>query len=411
MAISLSESLHIGIADIAMRKVRSVVTILGIVLGVMSIMVVLAILGGMNQSTLTWMQERGGLNKVVIQQNWRYDFSRGGEAQLNLTELEQLRSQMPSVKAFNPIVSTWIPDIRYREKRYQAQVMGVYPDMQIVDSWYPQKGRFISELDLRENSNVIVLGSSIAKELFGSRNPVGQKLMLKGQMLEVIGVLSEKYWENPGGGGMWGKNALEYMNRQCFIPLSTMVYKVWPGAKVVQVEITAFSPEEAIGLRKDLQSVITKIKGGKKLFTVSSAKEELDRMQQNTKVFSAVFIMIAAISLLVGGIVIMNIMLASIKERTREIGVRLAIGARPLDIFLQFVIQTVLITTLGGVFGIALGYLILDMVGGYLEMQMVAGLGMIYTALLVSVGIGLIFGIAPAMRAARLDPVVALREE
>ena len=411
MAISIVESLHIGIADIAMRKVRSVVTILGIVLGVMCIMVVLAILGGMNKSTLEWMQERGGLSKVEIRPNWRYDFKQGGEALLSLAELQRLREQVPNVQAFNPIVSSWGSNIRYKNKRYQGQVFGVYPDMQIVDSWYPQKGRFINEMDLRNNNNVIVLGSSIAKNLFENRNPIGEKLMFNDQILEVIGVLSEKYWENPGGGGLWGKNALEYMNRQSFIPLSTMVYKVSPGSKVSQVEITANSAEEAAELRKMLQAVVTQIKGGKKLFTVSSAKEELEMMQQNTKVFSAIFIMISAISLLVGGIVIMNIMLASIKERTREIGVRLAIGARPMDIFIQFMIQTVLITTLGGVFGIVLGYLMLGVVGKYLEMPMVAGVSMIYTALIVAMGIGLIFGIAPAVRASRLDPVVALREE
>jgi putative ABC transport system permease protein len=121
--------------------------------------------------------------------------------------------------------------------------------------------------------------------------------------------------------------------------------------------------------------------------------------------------MIGMISLLVGGIVIMNIMLASIKERTREIGVRLAIGARRTDIFVQFMVQTVLITGLGGVFGIILGYLILDLVSGYLGLPMLAGPQLILVSLLVSVGVGLIFGIAPAVKASNLDPVMALRDE
>jgi len=137
----------------------------------------------------------------------------------------------------------------------------------------------------------------------------------------------------------------------------------------------------------------------------------MQQMEQNSKIFSMIFIMIGTISLLVGGIVIMNIMLASIKERTREIGVRLAIGARRTDIFVQFMVQTVLITALGGVFGIALGYAILDVVGDYLQMPMVARFDMIFTALAVSVGIGLIFGIAPAVKAGNLDPVTGLREE
>ncbi|MEJ1730025.1 FtsX-like permease family protein, partial [Escherichia coli] len=141
------------------------------------------------------------------------------------------------------------------------------------------------------------------------------------------------------------------------------------------------------------------------------AQEDMMQMEQNAKIFSMIFVMISVISLLVGGIVIMNIMLASIKERTREIGVRIAVGARRFDIFIQFLVQTVLVTGLGGVLGIVLGCAILDLVGKYLKMPMVANPSMIMTALLVSVGVGLVFGIAPAIKAGNLDPVVALREE
>jgi len=411
MAISLAESLQMGVADIATRKVRSAVTVLGIVLGVMCIMVVLAILAGMNQSTMEWMTERGGLSKVEIGFNWQYDFRQGGEAKFSLSELRTLKSLIPEAKAFNPSISAWDAKTRYRDQYYNSQCIGVYPDMQIVENWYPEKGRFINEIDIRENSNVIVIGSKVAEHFFGTRDPLGQSIMLNDQMLRVIGVMEEKYWENPGGGGMWGKNALDYMNHRNFIPLSTMVNKVSPGSKIDQVEIIAHSPEDALALQKKLGPIVLQLKDGKKVFRVSSAQEDMVQMQKNAKMFSAVFIMIAAISLLVGGIVIMNIMLASIKERTREIGVRLAIGARRLDIFMQFMVQTVLITALGGVFGIILGYAILDLVSGYLEMAMVANIRMIFTALLVSVGIGMIFGIAPAIKAGNLDPVVALREE
>ena len=411
MAISLAESLHIGVADIAMRKVRSAITVLGIVLGVMCIMVVLAILAGMNQRTMQWMTERGGLSKVEIGFNWNYDFRQGGEAKLSLSELRTLQSLIPEAKAFNPNISSWNTRLRYRNKHYGGHLFGVFPDMQVVENWYPEKGRFINDIDIRENSNVIVLGSKVADHFFGERDPIGQSVMLGSQMMTVIGVLTEKYWENPGGGGMWGKNALDYMNHRSYIPLSTMLHKISPGSKIDQVEIIAHSPEAALELQKKLEPIILQMKGGKRVFRVSSAQEDMIQMQQSAKMFSAIFIMIAAISLLVGGIVIMNIMLASIKERTREIGVRLAIGARRLDIFVQFMVQTVLITALGGVFGIVLGYAILDLVSGYLDMPMVANVNMIFTALSVSVGIGMIFGIAPAIKAGNLDPVIALREE
>lgn len=409
MAVSLAESLHIGVADIAMRKVRSLVTVLGIVLGVMCIMVVLAIVAGMNESTLNWMQERGGLSKVEIGYNWQYDFRKGGDPSFTLAELRKLQSLIPEARAFNPTISSWRSKTRYRDKYYNAGCFGVFPDMQIVENWYPDRGRFINELDVRENNNVVVLGSAVAEHFFGKRSPLGHSIMINDQMMQIIGVMSFKYWKSENQ--MWGENALDYLNHRMYIPLSTMLNKISPGTKIDQVEIIAENPDAAVALKKKLEPIVLQLKDGKRVFRVSSAQEQMDQMKQSSMIFGAIFVMIAAISLLVGGIVIMNIMLASIKERTREIGVRLAIGARRRDIFVQFMVQTVLITALGGVFGIGLGYAILDVEGGYLEMPMVARFDMIFVALAVSVGIGLIFGIAPAVKASNLDPVIALREE
>ncbi len=259
MAISLSESLHIGVADILMRKVRSVVTIMGIVLGVMCIMVVLALLSGMNKSTMDWMQERGGLSKVEISRNWEYDFRSGGEAVFSLSELRQIQSLIPEAKAFNPTISTWDATMKYQDYSYNTPCLGVLPDMQIVENWYPAQGRFINEVDVRENNNVIVLGSTAARELFRNKNPLGKSLMMKDQMMTVIGVLSEKYWENPGGGGFGGANAMEYMNRRAFIPLSTMMYKISPGSQISQVEIIAQDPQAALELQKKLQPIVLNI--------------------------------------------------------------------------------------------------------------------------------------------------------
>lgn len=410
MAISLTESLQIGVNDILMRKVRSLITIFGIVLGVMCIMVVLAIIAGMNKSTMAWMQERGGTNKVEIERNWDYDFRGGGYASLTLAELNQVRGQIPEALAVGPVINSWGASLQYKGFSYSGQVLGVLPGHQRMESWYPGKGRFFSDIEVRENSNVIVLGATVAKELFKTEDPLGQSVMLSDQMLTVIGIMQEKIWESPGGGS-FGGNALEYMNRQSFVPISTMMSKIEPSSLIQSVQILAKSPEDALMLQEKLKLILLHIKKGKAVFRVSSAQETIQQMQQNSKIFSMIFIMIGMISLLVGGIVIMNIMLASIKERTREIGVRLAIGARRTDIFVQFMVQTVLITGLGGVFGIILGYLILDLVSGYLGMPMLAGPQMILVSLLVSVGVGLIFGIAPAVKASNLDPVMALRDE
>ena len=135
MAISLAESVQIGLIDVSTRKVRTAVTIFGIVLGVMSIMVVLAIVNGMNEVTLDWMQQRGGLDKIEIRPNWNYDFSRGGEATLSMREVDYLRSQLEDVEAFNPQVQAWGSIVQFRDADFETSAFGVYPDLQKVEDW------------------------------------------------------------------------------------------------------------------------------------------------------------------------------------------------------------------------------------------------------------------------------------
>ncbi|MFA6720689.1 MAG: ABC transporter permease [Candidatus Cloacimonadaceae bacterium] len=411
MAISLAESLSIGLADILTRKVRSIVTIIGIILGVMSIMVVLAIVNGMNKSTLDWMGQRGGLNKIEVRRNWAYDLSRGGEPSFSLREIAQIRSLLPKVEAFNPQTQLQPQEMLSGDLGYVISMLGVYPDMEKVEDWQVDKGRFINTLDIENHNNVVVLGSTTAAELFASRDPLGQYVTFAGQRLLVVGVMEEKYMQPQGGGSAFTDNALEYMNQRAFVPLSTLLSKIEPTQKVNSLSLQAKTPEEAKELRQKVENVVLNIKQGKRLFEVSAAQEQMEQMKQSSMIFSAVFVLIAVISLLVGGIVIMNIMLASVKERTREIGVRIAVGARRRDIFLQFMVQTILITALGGVLGIILGFSVLQAVGSYLDLQVAASVQMVWVALLVSVGVGLIFGITPAMRASKLDPVEALREE
>jgi len=411
MAISLAESLQVGLSDILLRKVRSVVTIIGIVLGVMSIMVVLAIVNGMNKSTLDWMGERGGLTKVEVRRNWSYDFSRGGEATFTLREIRQIRALVPEAAAFNAQSQLQPQELQYGESGFVCSLLGVYPDMIKVEDWAVASGRFLNEQDVENFNNAIVLGSTVASELFGQRSPLGESVTFAGQRLVVVGVMEPKFMANQGGGSAFSDNALEYLNQRAFVPLSTLLSKIAPQERIGGFDLQAKDPEAARELRRKVNDIVLNLKRGKALFSVESAQEQLEQIRRSTMIFSAVFVLIAVISLLVGGIVIMNIMLASIKERTREIGVRLAVGARRRDIFLQFLMQTVLITGLGGILGIGSGFAVINAVGSYLQLQVLASARMIWVALLVSVGVGLIFGILPALRASKLDPVRALREE
>ena len=412
MAISLAESLSVGLADILTRKVRSAVTVIGIILGVMSIMVVLAIVNGMNKSTLEWMGERGGLSKIEVHQNWAYDFSKGGDASFDLREINYIRQQVPEAAAFNPQTQLNPREMQYGELGYTCSLLGVFPDMVKVEDWPVKTGRFINKLDIDNHNNVVVLGSTTATELFSSRSPLGQYVTYTGNRLLVVGVMEPKFLQNQGGGESFGgENALEYMNQRAFVPLSTLLSKIDPNQRINSLSLQAADPESAKQLRRKVEDIVLDLKRGKRLFMVDSAQEQMEQMKRNSQIFSTIFVLIAVISLLVGGIVIMNIMLASVKERTREIGVRIAVGARRRDVFLQFLVQTVLITGLGGVLGIILGYGVLGGVGKYLKLQVIASAQMIWVALLVSVGVGLLFGTLPALRASTLDPVEALREE
>ncbi|HOZ00466.1 MAG TPA: ABC transporter permease [Candidatus Syntrophosphaera sp.] len=412
MAISLAESLSVGLADILTRKVRSAVTVIGIILGVMSIMVVLAIVNGMNKSTLEWMGERGGLSKIEVHQNWAYDFSKGGDASFDLREINYIRQQVPEAAAFNPQTQLNPREMQYGELGYTCSLLGVFPDMVKVEDWPVKTGRFINQLDIDNHNNVVVLGSTTATELFSSRSPLGQYVTYTGNRLLVVGVMEPKFLQNQGGGESFGgENALEYMNQRAFVPLSTLLSKIDPNQRINSLSLQAADPESAKQLRRKVEDIVLDLKRGKRLFMVDSAQEQMEQMKRNSQIFSTIFVLIAVISLLVGGIVIMNIMLASVKERTREIGVRIAVGARRRDVFLQFLVQTVLITGLGGVLGIILGYGVLGGVGKYLKLQVIASAQMIWVALLVSVGVGLLFGTLPALRASTLDPVEALREE
>ncbi len=409
MAISLRESLEVGLKDIFTHKIRAAVTIIGIILGVMSIMVVLAIINGMNIMTLRWMEERGGLNKIEVHTDWNYDYRKGGKTWFDLQEIRFIQSQLPEVKAFNPVVVMGNSELKKKNQTFVTAVFGVLPDMMLVDEWQPTDGRFFNEYDVTNNHNVIVLGSTAKKELFGNRRGLGEYITILDQAFMVIGIMEEKYWKGQGG---WGReNALEYMNRRSFIPLTTMLHKLATQQKISEFEIKVASPEEASATKTKLENIILNLRQGKRIFAVRSAKEQLEMMKTNSRIFTIIFVLIAIVSLLVGGIVIMNIMLASGQERTREIGVRLAVGARKKDIFLQFLVQTVLITSLGGVIGIILGYSILEQVSKYLQITLLASVRMIWTALIVSVGVGITFGTAPAVRASNLDPVQALRYE
>ncbi|MDP8200632.1 MAG: ABC transporter permease [Candidatus Tenebribacter burtonii] len=408
MAISLKENITVGFSDFWSRKIRSIITVMGIVLGTMSIIVVLALVKGINNQTMKWMMERGGLSKITVSRNWQYDKPDYVRNYFTWKELELIHSLIPEAKYFNPQQRQWIRH-SYKDKDYRTSIHGVLPDFSKIEEWDVQEGRFISSFDIEQSNDVVVIGTTIKDELFGNKKAVGEIITVKDRRLKVIGIMAFRYMKNSGAIG--NENSFSYLNRRSFTPLTTMINKGSGNDKISSFTLKAQDVESAPALREKLNNIILNLRRGLPVFEVESAKEEAEEMAQNQKMFQTIFYIISVISLLVGAIVIANIMLATIQERTREIGIRLTVGARRRDIFVQFLVQTILVTTIGGIVGIIIGLSLLNLVSNFLGIELIAGVGMIFVALIVSAGVGFISGIIPAIIASKLDPVEALRYE
>lgn len=408
MAISLGETIYEGLSDFWSRKLRSFLTILGILLGTMSIIVVLALVKATNEQTIAWMMARGGLDLIRVRRNWDYESDKQVKRYLEYSELRMIQELLPEMKYFSPTRNDH-GQIKYGKNEIFGRFVGATPDYRNMEEWGVGEGRFLKEIDMKQMSDVIVIGTNVRDELFGNREPIGQWIVVEGHPMKVIGVLEHRYFKSTGGIG--GENAMDWMNWFSFIPLSTMLKKMTGRSDISGFKAKAASPEQAGPLKKKLEAMLLNMRAGEDVFQVTWNEEEAAKMQEQSWIFHVIFLTVSTISLLVGGIVITNIMLATIQERTREIGVRLAVGARRMDIFLQFLVQTVLIAMIGGIAGVVVGFSILDWIGSFMEMELQPALEMIYVALAVSMGIGLVFGITPAIRASNLDPVKALRYE
>ena len=406
MAISLHESIKLGFIDFWSRKVRSFITLLGIVLGTMSIIVILSIVNGMNEMSLSWMNESGGIRKIEVNRNWRYQSPTNLPNYFTLREIDFIKENIPPVEAFNITIWNWY-QLSNGQNSTGASIRGTMPDFTKSEQWTVSEGRFFNQHDYMESNDVIVLGSTIKDRLFGPRNPIGQFVTIRGKRMMVIGIMAHRQMK----GNRWNQNPLEWLNQQSFMPASTMVNKLGAPETISEIGIQCFDEKQPFVLKPILEDILLNMRKGQPIFRVESAIEDVEEMKENTKVFRIIFFFISAISLFVGGIVIMNIMLATIQERTREIGIRLAVGARQIDIFVQFLVQTVVVTLIGGTLGVLLAFTIVDAVGNYLEMSTKSDVSMVIVALCVSCIIGLFFGIYPAIKASKLDPVIALRNE
>ncbi len=407
------EVFRMAIDSLRAHKLRSFLTILGIVIGVMTVIGMVSIIQGLNKSFLSELQAAGS-DMIVIRKNEGIQMGRHSEEErtrkdLTFDDVKAIETGAPLVKAVavSVYVSVFDPvEVKYQSaKSDSAMVIGMNEKWPVVMSLYlPQLGRFITESEVTRTARVCVLGSELADILFPTTNPIGKEIRVGPEAFTVIGVLSKR-------GQMFGQSRDNFVG----LPITTLMK--YFSYEEDGLEIIA-SPRQAEMLSETIEQITSVLRQRRKVpygqpndFAVMTQDTLVDLYNQLTGAAYMVMIVISSIGLLVGGIGVMNIMLVSVKERTREIGIRKAIGARSGDILKQFLIEAVFLTGTGGLIGVLAGFGIALIVRAATPLPAAVSPWSVVLGLSVSATIGLFFGIVPAQKAAHMDPIVSLRYE
>jgi putative ABC transport system permease protein len=412
MRLNFTQNIRSALRALLANKLRSALTMLGIVIGVGAVVALLSI-GTGAQASITNRIEGIGANLITVfagtrNQNTPSGAGGGATAPLTYQQAQQLTG-LPGVQAVSP-EATSRQLLKNGSTQENAQVVGVVPDYATVHPDQLDHGRFIQASDLTGNARNAVVGSQVVTDLFGGVDPVGKQIRINGILFQVVGVMKSQ-----GSGGFgFSRDTTTY------IPINTaFTYlgrtKVGNQNTVSTIEVSAIDSDSitpAIAAITDKLAVLHKIQpGAANDFTVQSQADILSAATQVTGVLTVFLGAIAGISLLVGGIGVMNIMLVSVTERTREIGLRKAVGARRRDILYQFLTETLVLSILGGLIGILVGAGISELVNASGAIATVVSAQSVVLAFGFSAAVGVFFGIYPANRAAGLKPIEALRYE
>ena len=404
------ETLNTALLNLATHKMRTALTMLGMIFGVGAVIAMLSIGAGGEQKALETIGRLGLRNVLVrakeVKPEERQEL-RKKSLGVSVRDGEAIAEAVPNIERVMPRVEVKPYKIIAPGAKAKAKVWGVSARYRDIASVSLSEGRFFDALDERDHSQVAVIGQEVRRKLFGYGPAVGKLFKVNDVWLEVIGILAG---ESPGGGdAAVGSNAEEV-----WIPVSTAMRKFDRDPLDAPVDELIVTVKEGVSTRRiaDLMKpLLDRLHGGADDYEIVVPEALLEQRRQTQRIFNIVMGSIAGISLLVGGIGIMNIMLASVLERTREIGVRRAIGATRSDIRSQFVIESFAISVIGGVCGIVIGIVLARLVAAYAGWPTVITFWSLVLSTGVSVAVGLVSGIYPATRAAELDPIEALRYE
>jgi putative ABC transport system permease protein len=396
----------VGLMAISRNKMRSLLTMLGIIIGVGCVITMLAVGTGASSSIQATINSLG-TNFIMLfpgaaTQSGARLFT--GESTLTVQDIDAIRQECPSVAYVSPSVRE-AAQVVAGDLNWGTSVYGVDVDWPLIRAWNVAEGDFFTDVDVRTSARVAVLGATVADNLFPAGDAVGSSIRIKNVPFRVAGVLDRK------GGNMMGQD----QDDQIIAPYTTVMKQLQGRARIGQVLISARSASAVAQAQIEIEALLRqrhRIPPGQDSdFTMRSQEEIASTSAQTSKTLSILLGSAAAISLLVGGIGIMNIMLVSVTERTREIGIRLAIGAKGKHVLLQFLLEAMALSIVGGAIGVALGLLVPNLVSRFAGLPTQVSPGSVLLAFAFAAAIGIFFGFYPARKASRLDPIDALRYE
>ena len=389
--MNLLQAVRLAFGAIMSNKLRSFLTMLGVIIGVFAVVALVSIGQGATSQVTAEIQGMGS-NLIVLDIR-----GRGGLDSLTLDEAVAL-AKRPGVSAVAPVVDGYAT-VKFATESNYTSIVGTTSAYSFVRNHFVDQGRFLADVDVQNRLKVAVLGAEVAENLFGGLDPVGHEIRINGSAFTVIGVLEEK-------GFSLGGPSDDFV----IIPAST-AERLLRRQGIRTVYLQAESAATVDLVVSGLESLMQLYFRDENAFSVFNQAEILDILDEVTGVLTLMLGGIAGISLLVGGIGIMNIMLVSVTERTREIGINKALGAKKRDILLQFLIESVVISGVGGFIGMVLGYGTVRLFSGLFGLTIAFSPQVVLTAFTFSVFVGIFFGLYPANKAAKLNPIDALRSE